>query len=726
MPAGEVLALRTSSDNHSWPHLEARRARAASGLNDPSHHLSRLLDSQYDALLERWAARAAARQPETPALAKHLPALLRGLIVDFAKPEREDDAPASLTTRHTEIFQQAFELEAVVYEYGLLQRVVLELLEMASVPVSMRDVRRLGDWFTRAVAAAALEHARLGGNARGEGVDTQRSVQQNTQRSPARAERAHPPASGEHPPRSSRRGPPSFERVAGGLDEDAMMQAPVAVSVMRCPDFVYEFANPLARVMAGGREVLGKSVRQAFPELDEGASVFHLLEQVYASGEAFSADEYRLPLDRKGDGTLEDAFFQFTCQPIRDTSGQIRSLMIVAADVSQQVSARQRIEVLMQELKLQNQRKDEFLAMLGHELRNPIAAISTALTLLDQVDGDVEKSVRYRGTARRQMSSLVRLVDDLLDVARITSGKVELKKDQADLGAIVQHALSATRSVIEAREHELSVTLAAGAFRIFADATRMEQVVVNLLANAAKYTDPGGSIAVKLMRDEQASLPTAVLSVRDTGRGIPPDMLERIFELFTQVSPAIDRSTGGLGLGLTLVKHMVEAHGGSVSARSAGLGQGSEFTIRLPLGNEPTAGPAVDPEPAKRAANVERRRVVLVEDSEDVRELMKECIEHLGHEVLVAQDGIEGVDLITGVWPDIALVDVGLPSIDGYEVARRVRQQPRGAGVRLIALTGYGGDDVVKAAQAAGFDDHITKPIEIDRLRELLARGPKR
>jgi signal transduction histidine kinase/ActR/RegA family two-component response regulator len=453
--------------------------------------------------------------------------------------------------------------------------------------------------------------------------------------------------------------------------------------------------------------------------------VFQLLEQVYASGEAFRTEEYRVPMDRKGDGVLEDVYFQFTCQPIRDPSGQVRSLMIVAVDVSQQVHSRRRIEALMQELTLQNQRKDEFLAMLGHELQSPIAAISTALSLLDQTGGDGGKSVRYRETARRQMNSLVRMVDDLLDVARITRGKVELKKNPAELGAIVQNALSATRSVIEAREHELSVTLASGAFRILADATRIEQVVVNLLTNAAKYTDPGGNIGVRLTHDDQAAAPTAVLSVRDTGRGIPPDMLARVFELFTRVSPDIDRSTGGLGLGLTLAKRLVEMHGGSVSAHSAGLGQGSEFTVRLPLWNEPLACPAVAPEPPRPAANGDRRRVVLVEDAEDARELLKECIEGLGHEVFVAQNGALGLEVIARVWPEIALVDVGLPGIDGYEVARRVRAQARGQNVRLIALTGYGGEDVAKEARAAGFDEHITKPIDMDRLRGVLARPPK-
>jgi CheY-like chemotaxis protein/two-component sensor histidine kinase len=320
------------------------------------------------------------------------------------------------------------------------------------------------------------------------------------------------------------------------------------------------------------------------------------------------------------------------------------------------------------------------------------------------------------------MNNLVRLVDDLLDVARITRGRVELRKEEVDLSAIIQHALAATRPLIEARQHELSVTLAPGSFRASADPTRLEQVLVNLLSNAVKYTDPGGSISVRLYRDDDPLQPGAVISVRDTGRGIPPDMLDTVFELFTQVNPSIDRSTGGLGLGLTLVKHLVEMHGGSASARSAGLGQGSEFLVRLPLLVEAGAEPqAIEPRAADEPRS-QRRRVVVIEDSEDVRELLRECIEQLGHEVLVAEEGLVGLALIIQVRPDLALIDVGLPGIDGYEVARRARAELGAQALRLVALTGYGGADVKKTAEEAGFDEHVTKPIEFERLRELLSR----
>jgi signal transduction histidine kinase len=646
----------------------------------------------------------------------HLPALLRRLISHLAAPVAEGTAPASALARPLSVFRKPFDLEAVVYEYGLLQRVVLELLERASVPVSMRDVRLLGDWFTRAVASAAAEHARVGpSSTRADAADTQRSAGE----APA-GPRSERPAALEA---AFDDAPSSSSDAASGARQRLralLQQAPVAVSVLRAPELVYEFANALALTMAGGRDVVGKTIREAFPELDERAPVLELLRQVCSSGRAHSADEYLVPLDRRGDGSTQNVYFKFTCQPICDDAGQVRDILIIASDVTASVEARQRIEALLAELTLADQRKDEFLAMLAHELRNPMAAISTALSLLDQADGDPQRAERYRDTARRQMTNLVRLVDDLLDVARITRGKVELRREEVNLATIVQHALAATRATIEARRHEVTVTVAPGTFHVSADATRLEQVVVNLLTNASKYTEPGGRIGVLVAREERGASPGgwAVVSVRDSGRGIPREMLDKVFDLFTQVSPSIDRNNGGLGLGLTLVKHLMEMHGGSASADSAGPGQGSEFSIRLPLLDGPSA-PASEPQPAP-ATPSRRRRVVVVEDSDDVRDLLKECIEQLGHEVLVASGGLDGVALIGRARPDIALVDVGLPGIDGYEVARRIRAGRSGNTPLLVALTGYGGADVAKRARDAGFDLHITKPIELGRLQSVL------
>jgi signal transduction histidine kinase len=601
-------------------------------LTDASKHLAGLLDSRYQSLLDEWAAHAGA----VPELAAQVPRLLQQLIDALRSGNTAGDgAPHPEASR---LFQRGFALRAVIEELGLLQRVVLELLDESGAIVSMRDMRRLGDWFTHAVAQAAAEHERF-------------------------------------------EAPPSPAPAALMGEEDWRSLEPPA-----------ELANVDPRFSVG--QPVGEPVEQAVEQTNRRA---------------------RVPPS----ATQRQARARPRLQAVRSDRGHRQDSMTAALDLTPEEPAFPHVEEQAPELTLVDRHKDEFLAMLAHELRNPMAAISTALTLLDQGEPDVAKSARYRETARRQMTNLVRLVDDLLDVARITRGKVELRKTDVDVGMVVQHALSATRPVIEARQHELTVTLAPGTFRMQADSTRLEQVVTNLLTNAAKYTEPGGTISVHLGPD--AGGRACLLSVRDTGRGIPADMLDQVFDLFTQLSPSIDRSTGGLGLGLTLVKHLVEMHGGSVSAASAGIGKGSEFSIRLPL--HVTQGPAAEVAVGKAVGRVnsKRKRVVVVEDSEDVRELLKECIEQLGHEVSVARDGLEGVALIESARPELALIDVGLPGIDGYEVARRVRAECIGGAVRLVALTGYGGADVKQAARDAGFDEHVTKPIEIDRLREVLA-----
>jgi signal transduction histidine kinase/ActR/RegA family two-component response regulator len=381
-----------------------------------------------------------------------------------------------------------------------------------------------------------------------------------------------------------------------------------------------------------------------------------------------------------------------------------------------------RYRTLTENLKLADLRKDEFLALLAHELRNPMAAISMALSMLELVEGDAAKTTKHRETAQRQMGSLVRLVDDLLDVSRITSGKVELRKEEVDLASIVQNALTATRPAIEARGHALTLAVAPGFFRMDADATRLEQVLVNLLVNAAKYTDPGGTVSVRLGREIVKGGAQAVLAVRDTGHGIPKDMLDHVFDLFVQLSPTIHHGAGGLGLGLTLVRRLVEMHGGTVAATSEGVGKGSEFVVRLPLskGNQEEIPLLARTDQTSVAR---RRRIVLVEDSDDLRNTLKELLETLGHEVTVAVSGPEGVSRLLDMRPDVGLVDVGLPGIDGYEVARRVRAEPGGDKVYLVALTGYGGPDTTAKAEGAGFDLHLTKPVDIKQLQQVVQQA---
>ena len=497
-----------------------------------------------------------------------------------------------------------------------------------------------------------------------------------------------------------------------------IMQAPVAVAVGSGPDHVLELANPRYLELFGRTaDVIGKPLRAAYPELPDDAPEFEFPEQVYATGVPFSADEYSTSIVRGG--RREELYLQFSCQPITDETGAVTDLVMVAIDATARIQARRRSEALMKELQLADQRKDEFLATLAHELRNPMAAISTALQLLEHIEDDPPRARKYRETAQRQMIHLVRIVDDLLDVARITRGKVELRKVEVDLAVIVREALAATRSVIEARGHELTTIVAPGAFRLVADATRLEQVVVNLLTNAAKYTDPGGQITVRLGRERTGDGELAVLSVRDTGRGIPPELIDRVFDLFMQVSPTLDRRTGGLGLGLTLVKRLVEMHGGSVAVASEGAGRGSEFTIRLPL-DDPRPPEVLAPVPG---ASAPRKRVVIVEDSADVREMMQDLLESLGHEVFAAADGLEGVARVLELQPDVALIDVGLPHLDGYEVARQVRAAPEGKRVHLVAVTGYGGPEVTAKALAAGFDLHLTKPVGAAALVAVLGRA---
>jgi signal transduction histidine kinase len=501
-----------------------------------------------------------------------------------------------------------------------------------------------------------------------------------------------------------------------------LMQAPVAVSVVTGPDYVFELANSRYLELTGRTsDVVGKPLRVAFAELPEDAPIFEIADRVYRTGVPYFAAEKCIPLVRNG--RFEEVYFHFDVQPVFDEAGAVVDMVTVAIDVTAQVEERLRREGLMKELQLADQRKDEFLAMLAHELRNPMAAISTALSLLELTEEASPTARRYRETAQRQMTHLVRLVDDLLDVARITRGKVELRKTEADLAEIVREALAATRSVIEARGHELTTIVAPGAFRLEADATRLEQVVVNLLTNAAKYTDPGGRITVRLGRELSIDGEQAVLSVRDNGRGIPREMIDRVFDLFTQVSPTIDRRTGGLGLGLTLVKRLVELHGGSVAAASEGPGRGSELTIRLPI--EPPRSPAAHPAAPAPAPAVHRRRVVVVEDSPDVRELLQDLLAVAGHEVIVASDGIEGVSRVLDAMPDVALIDVGLPYVDGYEVARRIRAAPGGDRVYLVAITGYGGPEVAARATAAGFDLQLTKPVESAVLVAVIERAAR-
>jgi signal transduction histidine kinase len=367
-----------------------------------------------------------------------------------------------------------------------------------------------------------------------------------------------------------------------------------------------------------------------------------------------------------------------------------------------------------------DRRKDEFLAMLAHELRNPLAAIHAGLPLLERHGARDGVEARVREVLRRQTALLTRLVDDLLDVSRVTRNRIELQVAEIDVSHLVVQVCDGFRaSVIERSRQQLVIVLPDEPVTVSGDVSRLEQVLTNLLDNASKYSDPGTRIEVVL----RAAGGRAELSVRDHGIGIDAATLPLVFELFTQAQTSLDRAHGGLGIGLTLVKALVELHGGEIEAASEGAGRGTTMTVRLPL-REIAAEPRA-PIPAVTAAPA-ARSVLVIDDNADGREMLRCLCEMLGHQVIEAGDGEAGVARVLEARPDIAFIDIGLPTIDGYEVARRIRAALGARAPRLVALSGYGSEQHRRRALEAGFDVHIVKPIDAVQLRrELTAAGPR-
>ena len=360
--------------------------------------------------------------------------------------------------------------------------------------------------------------------------------------------------------------------------------------------------------------------------------------------------------------------------------------------------------------------KDEFLAMLGHELRNPLAPIRTALELLLRFDYQDEVVVEALDVMSRQVAHMVHLLDDLLEVARITSGRITLDTQEVDLRRIVDEAIGSTRSAIEARRHRLEASLPAAPLPVFGDVTRLVQVVVNLLHNAAKYTDEGGTIRIGAIREGRH----AVLRVIDNGAGIPTELLPAIFDPFTQGDRTLDRAQGGLGLGLTLVRRITELHGGTVEALSEGRGKGSEFVVRLPLRVPKAAGTPVQ---ATRSGGPPHQhlRCLVVEDNPDAARMLAVALELEGHQVELAFDGRQAVDAAATFRPDAVVLDVGLPRMNGYDAARAIRRLPGLADVPIIALTGYGLELDRNRSREAGFDHHLVKPVSMGALLRVLS-----
>jgi signal transduction histidine kinase len=484
---------------------------------------------------------------------------------------------------------------------------------------------------------------------------------------------------------------------------DTFQQAPAAIAIVRGPDLGFELANQRFVELSWQRQLIGLPMRRAFPEL-EGQGMVEELEQALASGQPVIGKARRVMLKR--DGALQECYFDYVHQPVRNGRGEVDRVAIVAFEVTELVRARRDAE-------LANRTKDDFLAMVGHELRNPLSPILIALELM-RIKG-IGALAREHAAIERQAHHLVRLVDDLLDVARIAQGKIALRPERIELSRLLAQALETVSGLLEERQQSLELEVPPEGLPLDADPVRFVQVLVNLLTNAAKYSNPGGHILVRA----KLAQGRVVIKVRDSGIGIGADMLPQLFDKFVQAPQSLDRSRGGLGLGLAIARSLVQLHGGEIDAHSAGSGFGSEFTIRVPLAGDQASVPAMDAAAGALAA-VSPRRVLLVDDNQDVLQGLRALLEVGGHEVQAVGDPASALRASASFVPDLAILDIGLPGMDGYELATELRRRPGFGNTRLVALSGYGQPADQARSRAAGFSVHLVKPITPAQLYSLL------
>ncbi len=417
---------------------------------------------------------------------------------------------------------------------------------------------------------------------------------------------------------------------------------------------------------------------------------------------------------RRSDGTL--IHVSINLSPIMNDAGQVIAASKIARDITERKKAEERLSQLADELSDSSRRKDEFLATLAHELRNPLAPIRNGLQIIKyKIDNQqVVEETRY--LIERQVGQLVRLVDDLLDVSRISRGKLEMRKQPIDLAEAIKIAIETCRPVIAESGHTLTVDLPSEAIFVNADLIRLGQIFANLLNNAAKYSERGGKIHLSAARSHDK----AVVRVKDTGIGIPSDMLDKIFEMFTQVDRSLEKSQGGLGIGLTLVKRLVELHNGAITVQSAGQGLGSEFTVELPVISTPVSA-ASDATSSDTPARSSTCRIMVADDNQDAAKTLAIILRFMGHDVRTAHDGLEAVEVATEFRPDVILLDIGMPKLNGYDACRQIREQSWGKTIVIIALTGWGQEEDKRLSEEAGFSHHLVKPVDTTELKQLLA-----
>jgi len=486
-------------------------------------------------------------------------------------------------------------------------------------------------------------------------------------------------------------------------------QSPGFAAVVRGPDHVFEMANAAYHSITGNRELVGRTLAEALPEVREQGFI-GWLDGVYKSGVPFVGRSYPITISRGPDAPRYDAYVDFMYQPLRDAAGEVQGIFIQGHDVTEQHRAQQA-------LRAADQQKDEFLATLAHELRNPLAPLRSAAHILSTPGVSDETRARVTEVIGRQVSHMSHLLDDLIDVARITQRRLSLKKERVYVGSVVDAALEAARPLAEAKKHALIVRVADPSARILVDPVRITQVLSNLLNNAAKYTDPGGRIDLDVTALDGAMR----FTVSDNGIGLTESALKTMFVMFAQEKAALERSEGGLGIGLALVKGLVELHGGTVSASSEGPGRGSRFVVSIPTGAEAAAPDAASADKAEPEAAASRL-VLLADDNEDASDLMAELLRMCGHVVHTARDGAEAAEMALRHQPDVLVLDIGMPGLNGYEVAQQVRAQPWGAKPLIIAATGWGQEQDRQKATQAGFDLHLTKPFDPRMLTDIIAQ----
>lgn len=489
----------------------------------------------------------------------------------------------------------------------------------------------------------------------------------------------------------------------------AIVESSYDAIISKTLDGVVTSWNRAAELLYGytAEEMIGQTVRRLVaPDRHDEAD--EILERLRRGEQVKQFETVRV----RKDGTLIDV--SLTISPIKDARGKLVGGSTIARDITE----RRRAE---EEIREGVRRRDQFLAMLSHELRNPLSAVRTATRVLNSANITQEQDKESRRVIERQTAHMTRLLDDLLDVSRITQRKIKLRKSLVDLRKTVEDAVQSVRVLADERRIDIEVDVSEDPLWVHGDAARLQQVQANLLTNAVKYSPPGSRVQLSLLPEHAF----AVVRVADCGAGIAPEMLDRVFEMFVQSEEALARSDGGMGVGLTLVRNLVELHGGTVVAHSEGLGRGSEFEVRLPLADP--AGRESDA--ASRSATgtnntVRVERIVIIEDQEDNRNMLTSLLELEGVEVHAAATGLAGLELIERVRPDAAIVDIGLPEMDGYEVARRIRASDNSSSqIKLIALTGYGQPQDVKRTQDAGFDHHLVKPLQPDQLAQALTRA---